>query len=240
MHANLVASWAEYADGTDGAALEHLPAAVAAIFPTGPERGVYNNALLARGLRGRPTAAAIDAVEDAYDRSGIAGFAVWAHDSETDANAELTRRGYHVDTATRAMAMSLDDTSLPRPDVALAAGQWADYLALLTQFGTPDGLLAGVDGSRFEVLMALHDGRAAAAALAFDHDGDCGIYNVGTLPHARRCGLATALTALQLHNGRERGCTTASLQATPMAERIYARVGFRDLGRFLEYVRGRS
>jgi len=29
---------------------------------------------------------------------------------------------------------------------------------------------------------------------------------------------------------------TASLQSTPMAERVYAAIGFRDLGRFLEYV----
>jgi hypothetical protein len=33
------------------------------------------------------------------------------------------------------------------------------------------------------------------------------------------------------------GCSTASLQSTEMAERIYAEVGFRDLGRILEYVR---
>jgi hypothetical protein len=35
---------------------------------------------------------------------------------------------------------------------------------------------------------------------------------------------------------RARGCQTASLQATPMAERVYSAVGFRNLGRFLEYV----
>lgn len=33
-----------------------------------------------------------------------------------------------------------------------------------------------------------------------------------------------------------RACRTASLQSTPMAERVYASVGFRDLGRILEYV----
>jgi predicted GNAT family acetyltransferase len=35
---------------------------------------------------------------------------------------------------------------------------------------------------------------------------------------------------------RERGCLTASLQSTPMAERVYGRVGFRDLGLWQEYV----
>jgi hypothetical protein len=32
-----------------------------------------------------------------------------------------------------------------------------------------------------------------------------------------------------------RGCRTASLQATPLAEGMYAAAGFRDLGRFLGY-----
>jgi predicted GNAT family acetyltransferase len=44
------------------------------------------------------------------------------------------------------------------------------------------------------------------------------------------------VTALLLHDAMARGCTTASLQATAMAERLYSRLGFRDLGRILEYV----
>ena len=39
-----------------------------------------------------------------------------------------------------------------------------------------------------------------------------------------------------VHDAVARGCTTASLQATAMAERLYSRLGFRDLGRILEYV----
>jgi predicted GNAT family acetyltransferase len=71
--------------------------------------------------------------------------------------------------------------------------------------------------------------------MAFDQGDDCGIYNVATLEHARGRGLGTALTALLAHDAIARGCRTASLQSTPMAERIYATVGFRDLGQILEY-----
>ncbi len=60
--------------------------------------------------------------------------------------------------------------------------------------------------------------------------------NVVTLPEARRRGIGTALTALQLHHARDRGCATTSLQSSAVAERLYASVGFRDLGRYLEYV----
>jgi hypothetical protein len=48
--------------------------------------------------------------------------------------------------------------------------------------------------------------------------------------------LGTALTALLVHDAAARGIRTASLQSTPMGERLYAAVGFRDLGRILEYV----
>ena len=59
-------------------------------------------------------------------------------------------------------------------------------------------------------------------ALAFDHQGDCGIYNLATLERARRRGLGTALTALHVHDALARGCQTASLQSTKVAERAYA------------------
>jgi predicted GNAT family acetyltransferase len=85
-------------------------------------------------------------------------------------------------------------------------------------------------------VVARVDGENVATAMAFDHGSDCGIYNVTTLEHARRRGLGTALTTVQLHDALARGCQTASLQSTPMAERLYAAAGFRDLGRILEYV----
>jgi ribosomal protein S18 acetylase RimI-like enzyme len=75
-----------------------------------------------------------------------------------------------------------------------------------------------------------------ATAVAFDFHGDRGIYNLATLEHARRRGLATALTTDLVHEAAARGCRTASVQSTAMAERVYAATGFRDLGRILEYV----
>src|SRR3954471_9389416 len=45
-----VASWAAYARGSRGAAVIRSRGVAAAVFPDGPARGVYNNALLERGL----------------------------------------------------------------------------------------------------------------------------------------------------------------------------------------------
>jgi ribosomal protein S18 acetylase RimI-like enzyme len=236
MEANMVAAWDEVAAGSPDASLERLPGAVAGLFPAGPERDFYNNALLARGLDGAESTKAVSAVARAYAEAGVGKYAVWAHESEAASIAELQRRGYRIDTWTRAMVMSLDWLPALPGDERIEVGDWQDYLAILTALGGTEGLLADVDGDAFEVLVATVDGVRVAAALAYDHDGDCGIYNVGTLPHARRRGLGTALTALHLHHARERGCATASLQATEMAEGVYGAIGFRDLGRFIEYV----
>jgi predicted GNAT family acetyltransferase len=100
----------------------------------------------------------------------------------------------------------------------------------------PPNFLNGADPAAYHVLVARLDGENVATGMAFELDGDCGIYNVTTLEHARRRGLGTALTALLAHDALARGCKTASLQSTEMAERVYAAVGFRDLGRILEYV----
>lgn len=135
------------------------------------------------------------------------------------------------------MAMSLDSIGVPRPRLEQGPSDWHAYLRLLTSLGGPEGLLEDVDPGAFHVRVASVSGESVASAIACDHNGDCGIYNVGTLPQLRRRGLGSGLTALHLYDARDRGCATASLQATEMAQGIYATLGFRDLGRFIEYVR---
>ena len=233
--ATLVASWEEYARGSAGAALLRLDGVAAAVFPADPERGVYNNAVFERDHDDRATA--VEAMEAAYADAGIERFAAWVHEGDEGMRAELSGRGYTVSESTRAMGLALDAGPTPAPEVDLEPLDWAGYLRYLRAFGLPEGLLSGVDPSAFRVLAARLDGEPAATAVAFDHDGDCGVMSVSTLEPGRRRGLATALTARQLHDALARGCTTASVQSTAMAERVYARVGFRDLGRFLEYSR---
>jgi ribosomal protein S18 acetylase RimI-like enzyme len=230
--ATLLASWEAYARGSAGAALERLSGVSAAVFPTDPERAIFNNALLERDLGPTDRVAAVDAMEGVYTAAGVDRYAAWAHESDEPMRTELVSRGYTIDESTRAMGMSLDDISLPPVEIDLAPPNWAEYLRIL---GVPAGLLGGADPSAFQILVARLDGESVATAMAFDHDGDCGVFNVSTLEAARRRGLGTALTARHVHDAVERGCSTASLQSTPMAERVYAAVGFRDLGRILEY-----
>jgi ribosomal protein S18 acetylase RimI-like enzyme len=229
----LLASWEAYARGAVGAAVHRLPGVAAAVFPAEPERAVYNNALLERDLGAGERSGALDAMEAVYAVAGVARFAAWVHESDKPMHAELERRGYTLDTTTRAMGMMLDDIRLPRPQVPLGPARWPEYLEME---GLAPDFLRTADHAAFHLLAAQADGELVAAALAYDFGDDCGIYNVGTLEKARRRGLGTALTAAQVHDARDRGGRTASLQSTQMAEHVYAAVGFRDLGRILEYV----
>jgi len=174
----LVASWEQYARASRDAAVIRAPGVAAAVFRAEPERAVYNNALLERGLGDAAGGVALDALEEAYAAAGVARYAAWVHESEAPLRAALQERGYALDATTRAMGMALTDIRVARPEIEQAPPAWAAYLRFLAADGVPEGLLA-------------------AAA---------------------------------------RGCRTATIQSTPMAERVYAAVGFRDLGRFLEYV----
>ena len=147
----------------------------------------------------------------------------------------LEARGYLLDPSTTlAMGTTLLERVEPLlPELGFRAVSWPDYLRLN---GLPADFLRGIDQRRFQVLGAFADGELVSVGVSFDHHDDCMIYSLMTSEAARRRGIGTAVTAALLANAAARGCVTASVQATPMAEGVYAAAGFRSLGRFLEYV----
>ena len=74
-----------------------------------------------------------------------------------------------------------------------------------------------------------HNGSPAAVALALHHGDDCGVSFVATVPKARRRGLASAVMRQALTAARQNGCTTTTLQATDVGEKLYANLGYRHL-----------
>jgi GNAT superfamily N-acetyltransferase len=236
----LVASWQVCADGSAGAVVIREAGIAIGVFAEAPERLFFNNAVFERDLDDATRDAAIDAMEAAYAAAGIDRFAAWAYDGDAPTRSTFEGRGYTVDTSTQVMGMLTSELRAgPSPHV-LETGDWQDYLEHLEIEKAPEGLMSGVDPHAFHVVVAREAGQTVAAGLAFDLDGDCGIYNVGTLPGSRRRGLGTAITARLVADARARGCLTATLQSTAMAERVYASVGFRHLGRFIEYVPAKS
>jgi GNAT superfamily N-acetyltransferase len=79
--------------------------------------------------------------------------------------------------------------------------------------------------SRMTMLTGRVDGRPVAAAMSYRLDEVVGIYGVTTVPSARRRGYASALTAELVDPN-----VHASLSPSAMAEALYRRLGFEQVG----------
>jgi ribosomal protein S18 acetylase RimI-like enzyme len=89
--------------------------------------------------------------------------------------------------------------------------------------------------SAFRAFLASDAGEPIAVASLYLAAGVAGIYNVATLPAARRRGIGTHLTDATLRAARSAGYRVAVLQATPEAIGVYRRLGFRPYCRLQSY-----
>lgn len=80
------------------------------------------------------------------------------------------------------------------------------------------------------------EGRLVASSQLITTNGVAGIYYVATLDEFRRRGFGEAMTRHALHEGAAAGCTMASLQASPLGQPIYERMGFRQVSYYRTYV----
>lgn len=79
------------------------------------------------------------------------------------------------------------------------------------------------------------DGEPAATALVANVDGVAGIYNVGTMRHARRLGFARALMARCLEDSRDAEVVTLQVAPEGFVEPFYLGLGFEPAYRWRFY-----
>jgi GNAT superfamily N-acetyltransferase len=95
----------------------------------------------------------------------------------------------------------------------------------------------GADPRRIQVLARLGGAPVGAASL-FAAAGQGWVTNVGTIPAARGRGVGTAVTAACLAISAGRGDPSSWLAASAMGEPVYARLGFRTVGRLTHHAGG--
>jgi GNAT superfamily N-acetyltransferase len=94
-----------------------------------------------------------------------------------------------------------------------------------------------LEGPRTRAVLAWVGSEAVAGAILYALHGIAGIGWVGTLPSASRRGYGAAVTWRAVAAGLERGLRFASLQASPLGQPVYRRMGFRTVSRYDVFVR---
>ena len=174
-----------------------------------------------------------------------AAFAVWTRE-HADASLEpaLERRGFHrIHREPGMIFLPEDDTrAAPSTDAAMVpvtddVGR-VEYGRLMARafalYGAPEesvvehfAALAAVCGPKTQAFLARRDGHAVAGATLYMAHGVGGIGWVGTSPDAFRRGYGQAVTRAVIAEGFRRGARFMNLQASPMGEPMYQRMGFR-------------
>jgi GNAT superfamily N-acetyltransferase len=207
---------------------------VAEVFPSAPERSVFNSVFYSepQALIDR-----LDELAARYRRAGIRAWTVWVPENDAEVARALEAAGHNLDAEPRDMAMALSELRQPEPDPELALREQYDLptMARINEvaYGWPDGdfnPVAEAPMSDLRVYFADLGGAPVSTLALWSHDSDVLVAWVATLPEARGRGLSTRLLARALLDAREQGIETTTLQATQLGYPIYAKLGYQDFG----------
>jgi ribosomal protein S18 acetylase RimI-like enzyme len=177
------------------------------------------------------------------------GFSVWIRDTGEDddlaAAADAALIGAFADSPQMICRNRLPEA--PVPDgveirMVSAAPGVADYADVTAPAYVSLGAPEEATRSHFSgptALMAPHvhsaiaylDGAPVSVAQILMSHGIAGVYWVGSLEAARGRGIAEAVTRHVTNLGFDLGAANVQLQASPMGEPIYRRMGYEDLHR---------
>ncbi len=204
---------------------------VASFVPAAPDSPTLNAAI---ALERTLDPATLHTLAERYAKIGAHRWGVWTDGDKHAVIAVLEQGGLRMTSSSPGMGAAIEDLKLngdcaPAAPSDLATVGHVNDLA----YGNPDGrlerTLAPLPPGLLRAYRADHGGRPASVALALHHAQDCGISFVATAPHARRQGLASEVMQRVALDARESGCTSTSLQATNLGEKLYTALGYRKM-----------
>jgi GNAT superfamily N-acetyltransferase len=205
---------------------------VASVVPSAPDSPTLNAAVAIEPDRAPEH---LEELRGRYADAKVRRWGVWLDGSASLAAQSLAQAGMVVTTASPGMGAALDELPVahagdtpPRSADLTTVGRVND-LAYGNYDGRLERTLAPLPNGILQGYRADLNGKPAAVALTLHHGEDCGVSFVATIPMARRKGLASAVMRQALAAARDNGCTTTTLQATDVGERLYTNLGYRHL-----------
>jgi hypothetical protein len=238
MDLNMVACYRADTDATPGGAVVDAPGLVMFRTPLGR---ISTNMAIVTGAIAAPAIRELTAEMYGPTESP---FSVWTRE-HADGSLEpaLRELGFHEIHREPGMVFvpGAGPSIPPPPGVSIRpvrddAGRM-EYGALMTKafavYGVPEESIAehfatleSVYGPTTQAFLAWRDGRAVAGAMLYMAHGVGGIGWVGTLPEEFGRGHGRAITWAVIEEGIRRGALFLNLQASPMGEPMYRRMGF--------------
>jgi GNAT superfamily N-acetyltransferase len=158
-----------------------------------------------------------------------ASFALWCRADDVETAAAVAAAGLRRDVTTCAMRCELSAVRSPVSPVRVLRD--VDVVRIAELNGVPGDVLVDVPA-----VHGYATERFDAGLVLIEVGSDVNVSFVATRPEVRRRGLAGAVVATALCDARQFGSTTATLQATPMAEGLYLKLGFARVARIQEWV----
>jgi GNAT superfamily N-acetyltransferase len=119
-----------------------------------------------------------------------------------------------------------------------AAGQEDHVLTSAAGFGAPpDSIRPWIGTDMWErpgvaMYVGYVDDNAVTTGVGIVSGRTIGIYNVATIPSARKRGFGTAITHRIAADGEAAGCDVAALQASNMGRPVYEQLGYRTVAEY--------
>jgi ribosomal protein S18 acetylase RimI-like enzyme len=127
-------------------------------------------------------------------------------------------------------------------DAETAAAYWAMSGRAYVSLGCPPDLFDGFPpdlllAPEIQACVATRGDEVVAGALVLDVAGNGYVGWVGVVEEARRRGLAAAVTSWVTNRSFESGAKLVSLEASPMGDSLYPKLGYRELYNYRLYMR---
>jgi ribosomal protein S18 acetylase RimI-like enzyme len=214
---------------------------------------VFNNAIRAR-FTPETVEARLDEIIGTYKQRGLPVLWWVTPSSEpSDLGERLLARGLVGPEPVPTMAADLTRISLDVPPVPgldivpLREGDslydYADVIRRTNDWDqsvtdTYHGLMAAIpaDGPIIRLMGTLNGEPVATGAVTLHPGSIVGVYNICTVPEARRMGIGAAMTLAGLRDAYARGARWAVLQASEMGAGIYRAMGFEEVCSFDAYL----